>query len=197
MPGDPAGRETPSVEAGQQTDPDLTTADDTAERRHPVAIAGAWLAGPFAPRRCAVLRPTRPVDRTCRHPFQLLLYRMGTGILGRGRHRAANPRHPATPGQPRRGAWRGGRSRPRTRAAPSSGARPWHRRRPRSRQVRAPRLSKAGALRIPGHRPACRQSRDSPRRRPSGRRSRSARSSALAGTRVRRRRPPCGGIRAC
>ena len=63
----------------------LTTGDDTAERRHRVAIVGAGFGGLFAAkalRRAEV--DVTVVDRTNHHLFQPLLYQMATGILAEG-----------------------------------------------------------------------------------------------------------------
>ena len=65
--------------------PGLTTGDDTAERRHRVAIVGAGFGGLFAAkalRRAEV--DVTVVDRTNHHLFQPLLYQMATGILAEG-----------------------------------------------------------------------------------------------------------------
>ena len=68
-----------------KSSPDLTTGDDTAERRHRVAIVGAGFGGLFAAkalRRAEV--DVTVVDRTNHHLFQPRLYQMATGILADG-----------------------------------------------------------------------------------------------------------------
>jgi len=85
MQGRPAERETCSVRHDGKSNPDLTTGDDAAQRRHRVAIVGAGSGGPFAAN--ALRRAEVDVtvgDRTNHHLFQPLLYQMATRILAEG-----------------------------------------------------------------------------------------------------------------
>jgi hypothetical protein len=65
-----------------KSSPDLTTGDDTKERRHRVAIVGAGFGGLFAAKalRRAEFDVT-VVDRTNHPLLQPLLYQMASGIL--------------------------------------------------------------------------------------------------------------------